>query len=243
MSIDQIVLSPATYLTSSPGALKNDTTILPPSGSTPPPPDTEPPTAAINAPAQGATVGGRVNVSVSVADNVGVTSVDLLVDGDVVATDSSAPFSFAWNTTQVADGTHSLRLRAHDAAGNTGMSATVQVTVDSSSDPVQDVVLYASDASTVAGAWQVQPNASAAGGFAVAYPNANRAKLKSAQAAPSAAPSPPRPVPGPQARSRRQASQSLARAGDACARMRRSVGKLSRASASPRPNQRTSSNS
>jgi hypothetical protein len=185
LSIDQIVLSPATYLTSSPGALKHDTTILPPSGSTPPPPDTEAPTAAINSPAQGATVGGTVNVSVGVTDNVGVKSVDLLVDGDVVATDSSAPFSFAWDTTQVADGTHSLRLRAHDAADNTGTSQAVQVTVDQSSDPVQDVVLYASDAANVAGAWELQPNASAAGGFAVAYPNANRTKLKKAQAAPA----------------------------------------------------------
>jgi hypothetical protein len=29
LSIDQIVLSPATYLATAPGALKNDTTILP----------------------------------------------------------------------------------------------------------------------------------------------------------------------------------------------------------------------
>ena len=33
LSIDQVVLSPTTYLTSSPGALKNDTTILPATGS------------------------------------------------------------------------------------------------------------------------------------------------------------------------------------------------------------------
>jgi endonuclease/exonuclease/phosphatase family metal-dependent hydrolase len=38
LSIDQIVLSPATYLNTSPGLLKNDTTILPKSGSPPPPP-------------------------------------------------------------------------------------------------------------------------------------------------------------------------------------------------------------
>src|SRR5262249_52326976 len=40
VSIDQIVLSPGTYLSSSPGALKNDNTILPASngGSVPPPP-------------------------------------------------------------------------------------------------------------------------------------------------------------------------------------------------------------
>ena len=33
LSIDQIVLSPTNYLTASPGALKNDATILPKSGS------------------------------------------------------------------------------------------------------------------------------------------------------------------------------------------------------------------
>jgi hypothetical protein len=37
LSIDQIVLSPTTYFTTAPGALKNDTTILTGGGSTPPP--------------------------------------------------------------------------------------------------------------------------------------------------------------------------------------------------------------
>jgi hypothetical protein len=38
LTIDQIVLSPSTYLTSAPGALKNDTTIVPGDGGPPPPP-------------------------------------------------------------------------------------------------------------------------------------------------------------------------------------------------------------
>jgi len=45
LSIDQIVLSPQTYISTSPGALKNDTTILPKSGGSPPPP---PPPSATN---------------------------------------------------------------------------------------------------------------------------------------------------------------------------------------------------
>jgi 3',5'-cyclic AMP phosphodiesterase CpdA len=44
LTIDQIVLSPSTYLTRAPGALKNDTTILPADGNPPPPPP--PPPAA-----------------------------------------------------------------------------------------------------------------------------------------------------------------------------------------------------
>jgi len=47
LSIDQIVLSPATYLNSAPGLLKNDTTILPES-SAPPPPPPPPPAGASN---------------------------------------------------------------------------------------------------------------------------------------------------------------------------------------------------
>ena len=49
-SIDQIVLSPQTYLNSSPGALKNDSTILPSTigGSNPPPPN-QPPQVTISA--------------------------------------------------------------------------------------------------------------------------------------------------------------------------------------------------
>jgi acid phosphatase len=43
LSIDQIVLSPTTYLNSSPGASKNDTTILPKSDPPPPPPPTPAP--------------------------------------------------------------------------------------------------------------------------------------------------------------------------------------------------------
>ena len=49
LSIDQIVLSPSTYMNAAPGATKNDSTILPEQGGTTPPPpppsDTQPPTA------------------------------------------------------------------------------------------------------------------------------------------------------------------------------------------------------
>src|SRR6185295_1767633 len=43
LSIDQIVLSPSSYLNASPGALKNDTTILSKVAPPPPPPPPSPP--------------------------------------------------------------------------------------------------------------------------------------------------------------------------------------------------------
>ncbi len=56
ISIDQIVLSPSTYLFTSPGALKNDNTVLPASsGGTPQP---QPPTLTSVFPSPGSTAGG-----------------------------------------------------------------------------------------------------------------------------------------------------------------------------------------
>src|SRR3990170_4175007 len=91
--------------------------------------DTTPPTTSITSPANGATVSGTVTVSANASDNVGVSRVELFVDGSLHSTDTSSPYSFAWNTTTVANGGHSLQTRAHDAAGNVGSSSVVSVTV------------------------------------------------------------------------------------------------------------------
>ena len=92
------------------------------------PVDTTAPTAAIAAPLAG-TVSGLVPVSVNASDNVGVARVDLQVNGTVVATQTSAPFSFSWDSAGSANGAASLRALAYDAAGNAGSSAAVSVTV------------------------------------------------------------------------------------------------------------------
>jgi subtilisin family serine protease len=92
------------------------------------PPDTTPPTVAIGAPAAGATVSGTATVSATAADNVAVAKVELFVDGALNATDTTVPYSFAWNTTVVGDGTHTLQVVATDTAGNAA-SVTRAVTV------------------------------------------------------------------------------------------------------------------
>ena len=94
----------------------------------PPVPDTQPPVTSITAPASGATLSGTVSVTASATDNVGVTSVDFYLDGVLQASDTTAPYAWSWNTTG-ADGAHTLRTEAHDAAGNLGVSADVPVTV------------------------------------------------------------------------------------------------------------------
>ena len=98
-------------------------------GGAPPPGDTTPPTTSITSPANGATVSGTVTVAASASDNVGVTRVELYVDGALIGTDTSSPYQIAWNTTTATNGSHGLQTRAYDAAGNVGSSTVVSVTV------------------------------------------------------------------------------------------------------------------
>jgi hypothetical protein len=185
LSLDQIVLSPSTYLTTAPGPLKNDTTILPKSGGgSGPPPDTTAPTTSITAPANGAQVSGTVTVTANASDNVGVAHVDLYVDNAVVATTIGAPYTFNWNTAGLS-GSHTLQTRAYDAANNVGTSATTTVTISSGGTGPADIVLYASEAPIRVGNWTVVADASAAGGSRLRNPNAGHAKIVTASASPA----------------------------------------------------------
>ncbi len=92
-------------------------------------PDTTPPTTSITSPTNNATISGTITVSASASDNVGVVSVNLLVDNTVVATDTTSPYTFSLNTNALANGSHTLETKAYDAAGNVGTSPTVSVTV------------------------------------------------------------------------------------------------------------------
>lgn len=87
------------------------------------------PSAQILSPAAGAKVAGVVPVSVSAVDDVGVVRVELFVNGSLFATDTTSPFGFSWDTTQLPDGPATLLVRAYDAAGNAGASASVSVSV------------------------------------------------------------------------------------------------------------------
>lgn len=93
------------------------------------PGDNQAPTAAITAPKTGETVKGTVVVTAAAQDNVGVSKVELYVDGAVSGTASQAPYTFNLDTTALKDGQHQLQVRVYDAAGNTGYSDPVTVNV------------------------------------------------------------------------------------------------------------------
>jgi hypothetical protein len=116
------------------------------------PSDTTSPSVAMTAPANGATVSGAaVTVSASATDNVGVASVQLLLDGAPIgAPDTTAPYSISWDSTAVANGTHTLSARAADAAGNATTATAVTVTV-ANADTMAPTVSSVSPASLAAG--------------------------------------------------------------------------------------------
>ena len=151
-----------------------------------PAPDTQPPVTAISAPASGATVSGTTTVTATATDNVGVTLVELWVDGALGPTDTGSPYSFSWNTAALSNGSHTLQSRAYDAAGQVGMSSMVTVTVNNGTPPgPQEIVLYAADATIVAGGWRREADPSAAGGFLMHHPNQGVPKLSAPLANPT----------------------------------------------------------
>ena len=80
--------------------------------------DPVPPTAAFTAPAHGQLVSGSVTVSASALDNVGVVSLNFFLDETSLRSFTGPPYTFAWNTSVVPDGIHTLRVAAQDRNKN-----------------------------------------------------------------------------------------------------------------------------
>ena len=92
--------------------------------------DTTQPTAAITAPAAGATVSNIVSVDATATDDDAVAGVQFKLDGaNLGAEDTTAPYSVSWDTRTATNGAHSLTAVSRDLAGNTTTSAAVGVTV------------------------------------------------------------------------------------------------------------------
>ncbi len=65
----------------------------------------------------------QATISVSAVDNVAITKVELLVDNKLQATKTAPPFSFSVSLRSFSTGTHAVRAKGYDAAGNVGTSA------------------------------------------------------------------------------------------------------------------------
>jgi thermitase len=99
--------------------------------------DTTAPTVTIGSPVISASLAGNISVTVSGADNVGVTKVEWYLDGALKGSSASAPAAFTWDTTTTPNGSHYLSAKAYDAAGNVGTSSSVGVNVSNpAADPI-----------------------------------------------------------------------------------------------------------
>jgi hypothetical protein len=87
--------------------------------------DTTPPTISITSPASGTKVRNTVKIYVNATDNVGVTKVELYVDGSLTKASSTAPFTTNWDPRSATTGNHTIYCKAYDAAGNTTNSASI----------------------------------------------------------------------------------------------------------------------
>ena len=100
--------------------------------------DTGTPSATITTPANGASLVGTVTISASgtdsispnTTDSVGLIGMQFLLDGASMTAPlpGAGPYSIGWNTTNAANGQHTLTAVAIDEVGNTG-SASITVTV------------------------------------------------------------------------------------------------------------------
>ena len=83
---------------------------------------------------------GTITFNANATDNVGVTKVEFYVDGALKGTDTASPWSYAFNSTGVSNGTHVLTAKAFDAAGNSALSSAVNFSVNNTT-ATQQLVL------------------------------------------------------------------------------------------------------
>ncbi len=99
-------------------------------GAPTPPVDTTDPSVSFASPANNATVSGIVTATANASDNVGVSKVELSLDGTLKMTDTTAPYNYSFDSKTLTNGNHTLTAKAYDAAGNSSSSTTITIHVN-----------------------------------------------------------------------------------------------------------------
>lgn len=95
------------------------------------PTDTTPPQVSVLSPSNSSSVSNSLAITVSTSDNIsGVVKTELYVDGNLTSSATVLPFGFNLDTTLLANGSHTLQVKAYDAAGNVGVSTIVNIVVN-----------------------------------------------------------------------------------------------------------------
>ncbi|WP_375764752.1 Ig-like domain-containing protein [Archangium gephyra] len=99
---------------------------------------TQPPQAALTAPAAGAALSGTVTLTATVTDDVGVVKVEFYAGTHLLGTDTSPPYEVTWDTTTASNGSHPVTVRAYDDSCGWTPSAPVDVTVQNTGNATFD---------------------------------------------------------------------------------------------------------
>ena len=90
------------------------------------PQDNTAPVVSFSNTPSGGPVWNTVPLKLDVSDNDGIKTVEIFIDGNLVATLSDSPFEFDWDSNTVSDGSHAVKVIATDASGN---KSETQVTI------------------------------------------------------------------------------------------------------------------
>ena len=99
---------------------------------------TQPPPGTVNmtAPANGSAVSGTITLSATASDPNGVAGVQFLADGNAVGAEVTAsPYNLSFDTTTLANGTHTFAARERNTQNVTTTSSAISVTVNNPTPP------------------------------------------------------------------------------------------------------------
>jgi len=82
----------------------------------------------LSSPTSGSVLAGKVPVTAAAADVASVTKVVFSLDGALVTTITTSPYTYSWETTSTANGAHTVKAEAYNSAGASA-SSSVSVTV------------------------------------------------------------------------------------------------------------------
>jgi len=98
------------------------------------------PVVAVAAPTANSILYGTARLTAAAGDDGKLTQVDFLVNGNVVGSDTTAPYEFDYATNTIANGAWNVTARATDDAGHVTTSAAVPITVHNAALPWIGVV-------------------------------------------------------------------------------------------------------
>ncbi len=91
--------------------------------------DTTNPTVDITNPVS-STISGMKTITASASDDSGISSVAIYINNALVATDTTSPYEYAWNTTLETNGEFSIKAIAYDPSGNSGTDDDTSTTIE-----------------------------------------------------------------------------------------------------------------